>query len=160
MEHGEQRLLRPPNTSSTLTLHYFGFLRNWMAEAIKTVGVVGLGVMGFDIAFLYARKGYRTVVHDTSKPTMESLPARTERTINRLLSRKRISESEIENVRSGMVPVAEIGSVARTDLVTEAVSEARKIKVAVYSALREAGFNGILTTNTSSLTRAALLAVR
>jgi 3-hydroxybutyryl-CoA dehydrogenase len=128
-----------------------------MAQAIRTVGVVGLGVMGFDIAFLYAMKGYRTVVHDTSKPTMDSLPARTERMVNRLLSRKRISESEIENVRSGMAPVAEIGSVARADLVTEAVSEAGKIKMAVYSALREAGFNGILTTNTSSFTRAGLL---
>jgi 3-hydroxybutyryl-CoA dehydrogenase len=128
-----------------------------MAEAIRTVGVVGLGVMGFDIAFLYAMKGYRTAVYDMSKPTMDSLPARTERTINRLLSRKRISESEITNVRSGMVPVAEIGSMASTDLVTEAVSEAGKIKMAVYNALREAGFNGILTTNTSSLTHASLL---
>ncbi len=128
-----------------------------MAEAIRTVGVVGLGVMGFDIAFLYAMKGYRTVVHDTSKPTMDSLPARTEQTINRLRSRKRISEREIENVHSGMVPVAEIDGVARTDLVTEAVSETGKIKVAVYRGLREAGFNGILTTNTSSLTRASLL---
>jgi 3-hydroxyacyl-CoA dehydrogenase len=33
-----------------------------MSEGIKTVGVLGLGVMGFDIAFLYAQKGCRTSV--------------------------------------------------------------------------------------------------
>ena len=44
------------------------------------------------------------------------------------------------------------------DLVTEAVSENAKTKLAVYQALREAGFAGILTTNTSSLARATLLA--
>ena len=43
------------------------------------------------------------------------------------------------------------------DLVTEAVSESAKTKLAVYQALREAGFAGILTTNTSSLARATLL---
>ena len=33
-----------------------------MSEGIKTVGVLGLGVMGFDIAFLYAQKDCRTSV--------------------------------------------------------------------------------------------------
>jgi 3-hydroxyacyl-CoA dehydrogenase len=28
-----------------------------MIDAIKNVGVLGLGVMGLDIAFLYAQKG-------------------------------------------------------------------------------------------------------
>ena len=44
------------------------------------------------------------------------------------------------------------------DLVTEAVSESAKTKLAVYQALHQAGFAGILTTNTSSLARATLLA--
>jgi 3-hydroxyacyl-CoA dehydrogenase len=47
---------------------------------------------------------------------------------------------------------------AQADLVTEAVSENAKTKLAVYQALRDAGFSGILTTNTSSVTRATLLA--
>ena len=129
-----------------------------MNEEIKKVGVVGLGVMGFDIAFLYAMKGFRTVVYDASKAAMEALHDRRELTINRLAKRNRISDTEAENVRKLLVPSSDLGGLAQMDLVTEAVSENTKTKLTVYRALRDAGFSGILTTNTSSVTRATLLA--
>lgn len=129
-----------------------------MIERIKDVGVVGLGVMGFDIAFLYAMRGYRTVAYDTSTAVMESFADRREKTIERLKRRGRISESEAENVRKGLRASADFKSMAGLDFVTEAVSEVAKTKMAVYQALREIGFAGILTTNTSSLPRAMLLA--
>lgn len=128
-----------------------------MAHAISTVGVLGLGVMGFDIAFLYAMKGHRTLVFDAAKPAMDSLSERTERTIERLQRRDRIGKDEVENVRSGLRPAAGIQEVAKAELITEAVSENRSTKTAVYRALKDAGFNGTLTTNTSSLTHASLL---
>ena len=40
-----------------------------METQIKTAGVIGLGVMGFDIAFLYAMKGFRTLAYDTAQST-------------------------------------------------------------------------------------------
>ena len=46
---------------------------------------------------------------------------------------------------------------APAELVTEAVSENAKTKLAVYKALHDNGFTGLLTTNTSSVTRATLL---
>ncbi|MGE5218216.1 MAG: 3-hydroxyacyl-CoA dehydrogenase NAD-binding domain-containing protein [Chloroflexota bacterium] len=54
-----------------------------MIDAIKTLGVVGLGVMGFDIAYLYAQKGYRTLVYDTSEAAMKNLVTRRDQTIDR-----------------------------------------------------------------------------
>jgi 3-hydroxyacyl-CoA dehydrogenase len=44
-----------------------------MIDAIKTVGVLGLGVMEFDIAFPYAQKGYRTLVYDASTTAMDNV---------------------------------------------------------------------------------------
>jgi 3-hydroxybutyryl-CoA dehydrogenase len=129
-----------------------------MTEAIKQVGVVGLGVMGFDIAFLYSMNGFQTLVHDASKLVMEGLVNRREQTIERLERRSRISDSEAENVRKLMSPAAEVAGLASADLITEAVLENAQTKLAVYQGLRAAGFRGILTTNTSSLTRATLLA--
>jgi len=35
-----------------------------MIDTSKSVGVLGLAVIGFDIAFLYAQKGYPTLVYD------------------------------------------------------------------------------------------------
>ncbi|MEK7341648.1 MAG: 3-hydroxyacyl-CoA dehydrogenase NAD-binding domain-containing protein, partial [Candidatus Binatota bacterium] len=129
-----------------------------MKEGIKNVGVVGLGVMGFDIAFLYAMRGYRTLAYDASNAVMEFFTDRREKTIERLKRRERISDSEAENVRQGLKVSPEFQSMETLDFVTEAVSEVAKTKLSVYTALREIGFTGILTTNTSSLPRDALLA--
>ena len=129
-----------------------------MSDGVNKVGVVGLGVMGFDIAFLYAMRGCQTFVYDASEAAMDSLAGRSEQTIERLKRRNRISDGEIESVRDGLIAAAGLKQLARMDLVTEAVSENAKTKLAVYQSLREAGFGGILTTNTSSLARATLLA--
>ena len=129
-----------------------------MTDIPRKVGVVGLGVMGFDIAFLYAMKGFQTVVYDASKAVMNSLSDRGEQTIDRLKKRNRISDAETENIRNLLTASPGLGGLAQMDLVTEAVSENSKTKLAVYRALRDAGFSGILTTNTSSVTRATLLA--
>lgn len=129
-----------------------------MIETTDKVGVVGLGVMGFDIAFLYAMKGYSTTVYDASEQVMASLTNRREQTIERLKKRNRITETEEEGVRNGLMPAPGLGSMAKLDYLTEAVSETAKTKLAVYEALLDAGFAGILTTNTSSLARSSLLA--
>ncbi len=130
-----------------------------MNEQIKTVGVVGLGVMGFDIAFLYAMKGFRTRVYDSAKLAMDSLIDRREQTIDRLKKRGRITDQEIDNLHTLLIPTSSLPGLAEADLITEAVSENARTKLAVYKTLRDTGFNGLLTTNTSSVTRATLLSV-
>jgi 3-hydroxyacyl-CoA dehydrogenase len=129
-----------------------------MADTPRKIGVVGLGVMGFDISFLYAMKGFQTAVYDASKAAMDSLGDRKEQTIERLQKRNRISDAEAKSVRRLLLPSVDLGGLAHMDLITEAVSENARIKLGVYRALRDAGFSGILTTNTSSVTRATLLA--
>src|SRR5258706_1892502 len=128
-----------------------------MSEAIENVGVVGLGVMGFDIACLYAMKGYRTFVYDAAPAAMDSLSRRRDQTIERLEKRQRISASENEHLRYLLIPVADLAAMSRCQLITEAVSENANTKLAVYRTLRETGFTGLLTTNTSSVTRSTLL---
>jgi len=128
-----------------------------MNQPIKTVGVIGLGVMGFDIAFLYAMKGLRTLAFDAAAPAIDSLTERREQTIERLQKRQRITDGEIDNLRNLLVPVHGLAALTPAKLITEAVSENAKTKLAVYKALRNAGFAGLLTTNTSSVTRATLL---
>jgi 3-hydroxyacyl-CoA dehydrogenase len=128
-----------------------------MSGAIENVGVVGLGVMGFDIACLYAMKGCRTLVYDAVPAAMDSLAWRRDQTIERLEKRQRISVSENENLRYLLIPVAELAAMSRCQLITEAVSENANTKLAVYRALRDSGFAGLLTTNTSSVTRSTLL---
>ncbi|MEO6164575.1 MAG: 3-hydroxyacyl-CoA dehydrogenase family protein, partial [Candidatus Binatia bacterium] len=128
-----------------------------METQIKTAGVIGLGVMGCDIAFLYAIKGFRTLAYDAAQSMMDALTDRREQTIERLQKRNRISVSEVDNLRSLLVPADGVAAMAQVNLVTEAVSEKAQIKLAVFKSLRDAGFTGLLATNTSSVTRATLL---
>lgn len=128
-----------------------------MEREIKSLGVVGLGVMGFDIAFLYAMKGFRTLAFDAAPSAMNAVEARREQTIERLSKRNRISAAETDNVRTLLAKARGIEELALLDLVTEAVSENARTKVSVYRALEAGGFQGILTTNTSSVCRATLL---
>ena len=84
-----------------------------MSKEIESVGVVGLGVMGFDIAFLYAMKGFPTAVFDASQAAMDALDNRREQTIERLNKRNRISESECENVRTLLVKSSAIERISK-----------------------------------------------
>ncbi|HWO41581.1 MAG TPA: 3-hydroxyacyl-CoA dehydrogenase NAD-binding domain-containing protein [Candidatus Eisenbacteria bacterium] len=129
-----------------------------MTGTMETVGVVGLGRMGFDIAFLYARSGYRTLIYDVAEQAMRHIEERSNRAIARLERRNRISKAEAARVKNGLVRVSGPAAMARAQLVTEAVAESLTTKKAVYRALRDGGFSGILTTNTSSLPRASLIA--
>jgi 3-hydroxybutyryl-CoA dehydrogenase len=128
-----------------------------MNSAIKNAGVVGLGVMGFDIAFLYAMKGFRTLVYDAAAAAMDAVENRREQTIERLRKRNRINDAEIDRVRTLMIKSSELENLSSLDLITEAVSENTRTKLSVYRALTSRGFRGLLTTNTSSVTRATLL---
>ena len=129
-----------------------------MASEIKNIGVVGLGVMGFDIAFLFAMKGFHTVAYDAAPAAMNAVQDRREQTIARLRKRNRISDTETNNVRTLLVKASNLEALSGMNLTTEAVSENPTTKLSVYRALRSAGFQGLLTTNTSSVTRATLLA--
>src|SRR5690348_13728370 len=129
-----------------------------MNSAIKSVGVVGLGVMGFDIAFLYAMKGFPTMIYDAARPAMDAVEHRREQTIERLRKRNRINDAEMNNVRTLLIKASALENFSSMDLITEAVSENTRTKQSVYAALRSAGFHGMLTTNTSSVTRVTLLA--
>lgn len=128
-----------------------------MEREIKSIGVVGLGVMGFDIAFLYAMKGFRTLAFDAASSAMNAVGARREQTIDRLAKRNRISATETDNVRTFLTKARDIQELESLDLVTEAVSENARTKLSVYRALKATGFQGILTTNTSSVCRSTLL---
>ena len=131
-----------------------------MKSEFKNLGVVGLGVMGFDIAFLYAMKGFRTMAYDSAPAAMNAVEDRREQTIERLRKRNRIGDVEIDNVRTLLRKSSDLETLSSMDIITEAVSENPTTKMSVYRSLRAAGFRGILTTNTSSVSRRSLLTDR
>src|SRR5207245_11079356 len=113
-----------------------------MIEGIGKVGVVGLGVMGFDIAFLYAMKGFHTSVYDASKAVMESLTSRREQTLERLKRRNRVSDNETENIRKLLIPAPDLARLSQADLINAAVLENAHKRLAEYRACQVEAFDG------------------
>lgn len=117
----------------------------------RTVAIVGAGLMGHAIAYLFAQCGFRVRVQDPSAASLESLPTRVAR-ICELLG------DEPETVLSRIRCDSDLGSaVEGTELVIEAAPEKAALKQAIFAALeRHAPPAAILASNTSVIPISAI----
>jgi 3-hydroxybutyryl-CoA dehydrogenase len=117
----------------------------------RAVGIVGAGLMGHAIAYLFAQSGFRVRVQDPSAASLESLPMRVAR-ICELLG------SDPETVLSRIRCETDLASaVEGTELVIEAAPEKLAVKQAVFAELeRHAPPAAILASNTSVIPISAI----
>jgi len=109
------------------------------------IAVIGAGLMGHGIAYIFASAGYKVALHDAHAPTLESAPRRIE-SLFELLGTDKAGLANLEYH-------ADIATaVANADFVFEAVAEKPEVKQAVFAKLDEcAPVNAILATNTSAI---------
>jgi 3-hydroxybutyryl-CoA dehydrogenase len=119
---------------------------------IKQIGVIGAGTMGHGIAQVCALAGYVAVLVDVNQVALDQGLSNITRSIEKLYAKKRITEEQYraatENIRSSV----NLADVAGADVVIEAVSENRALKLDIFTQLdtltRPAA---ILASNTSSI---------
>ena len=119
---------------------------------IKTVGVVGCGLMGSGIVELCARHGYDVVVSEVNDDLLNQGVARIQKSMNRGLKRGKISQPEMDAALGRITGTTSLDDFAHCDLVIEAVVENMAVKKEVFAALD--GIcppHAILASNTSSL---------
>jgi len=121
---------------------------------IATVGVVGAGFMGAQLALHIATRGYLVVVVvDQSMDALGRMRRRHEEELDRRLAAEALSATErtavLERIRASSDLAASFGNV---DLVIEAVPERLDLKRAVFEELDRVCPPGtILATNSSSI---------
>jgi len=122
-------------------------------DQIKTIGVVGAGLMGHGIALVFAQAGYKVLLNDVSKAVLDNALLSIEDDLKKLTQYGLLSESEAKNTFSRISPVLDLKEVGNAaDFVVEAVTENVDIKRAVFSTLDEsAPQHTILATNTSGI---------
>jgi 3-hydroxybutyryl-CoA dehydrogenase len=122
-------------------------------EEIKTIGVVGAGIMGHGIAQTFALKGFKVNLFDNDSKVLEDVPVRIRRNLQTLLELHLIESSEVESCLSHLHfcrSLSETGDGA--ELIIEAVSENLDLKRAVFSELeRFTTPQTILCSNTSGI---------
>jgi 3-hydroxybutyryl-CoA dehydrogenase len=122
------------------------------AERVRSVGVVGCGLMGSGIAEVAARAGQRVVFLEPSDELVEAGRARIETSTLRAVERERLSEAERAEALGRISGTTDVNDLADVDLVIEAAIEDRDTKVALFRRLDEVTRSDVvLASNTSSI---------
>jgi 3-hydroxybutyryl-CoA dehydrogenase len=120
--------------------------------AMKTVGVVGCGLMGSGIAQVCAEAGYRVIVREVSEELLKKGLSRIEGFLQKGLERGKLTPERKAEVMGRLEGTTDLGRLGGCDLVIEAVVEQLEAKREVYRALDAAcPQETIFASNTSSL---------
>ena len=122
------------------------------AEDVRTVGVIGCGLMGSGIAEVVARAGQDAVVLETSDELVERGRQRIETSTLRAVERNRLDAEERAAVLGRISLTTDVQDLADVDLVIEAATEDHDTKVGMFRRLDEVTKpEVILASNTSSI---------
>jgi 3-hydroxybutyryl-CoA dehydrogenase len=122
------------------------------AEDVRTVGVIGCGLMGSGIAEVVARARQHAVVLETSDELVERGRQRIETSTLRAVERNRLDAEERAAVLGRISLTTDIQDLADVDLVIEAATEDHDTKVGMFRRLDEVTKpEVILASNTSSI---------
>jgi 3-hydroxybutyryl-CoA dehydrogenase len=124
-----------------------------MAEEIRTVAVLGCGLMGSGIAEVSAKAGYRTRVLELDQAALDAGMGRVRASVGRAVERKRLTAEDARGVEERLLPTTDVSALADADLVIEAVVEDLAVKKLLFGRLDElCPPHAIFASNTSSLT--------
>lgn len=127
---------------------------------IKTVGVVGAGLMGSGIVETAARNGYNVVMREVNDDALQAGRARIEKSMDRGVQRGKLSENERADALARIKPTTDLDELAACDLVIEAIIENLDDKKVLFRELdRITQPEVILASNTSSVSITDLAAV-
>ncbi|HEY8104737.1 MAG TPA: 3-hydroxyacyl-CoA dehydrogenase family protein [Gemmatimonadales bacterium] len=130
------------------------------ARDIKGVGVLGCGLMGAGIAQVCATAGYRTLVHDVEPAQLARGRASLEKSLAKLVEKSKVSAAQRDAALGHLSYTTDLGALAGSDLIIEAVTEDLAIKNRLWAELDSlCGPNAIFASNTSSLPIKAMATV-
>ncbi len=116
------------------------------------VGLVGAGAMGRGIAQIAAQGGCQVLLFDAQSGAADTARAAVQEQWQRLLSKGRISEEQLQAWSARLQPVADMAALKDCTLVVEAIVERLDIKQAVFAQLEAVvAPDAVLVSNTSSL---------
>ena len=123
-----------------------------MAE-VKTVAVIGAGIMGRGIAYAAALGGYRTVLEDLLPAALRRAEAEIRANLDKAAELGKVSPADANAAFARLEYAGSVEQAAReADLVIEAVPEEMESKIEIFTLLDKiCRPTTILASNTSSL---------
>ncbi|MBN1635946.1 MAG: 3-hydroxyacyl-CoA dehydrogenase family protein [Deltaproteobacteria bacterium] len=123
-----------------------------MTDTIQTVGIIGAGFMGSQIASRAAIFGYRVKIYDSVPQALESSPNTIAFFTDNYFQRDGVSGDPKETTKRITFHNSLEDALDGVDFIVEAVTENLEVKKAVFSQIdRIAKENALIATNSSSL---------
>ncbi len=127
--------------------------------AIKTVGVVGCGLMGSGIVQVTAQAGFSTVAVEANQPLLDKGLAAIRRTLEGLVAKTKLSAGEKDAILGRITGTTRLEDLQACDLVVEAITENQALKNETFAKLdRICPPHTVLASNTSSCNVTAMAA--
>lgn len=119
---------------------------------ISKVMVVGSGLMGSGIAQVFAQSGFTVYLNDIKDEFVERGMKEIQKQLARSVARERLTQEQAEEIYARLIPSVDYQDAKDTQLVVEAATENRDIKLSIFKQLDEiTPAETILASNTSSL---------
>jgi 3-hydroxybutyryl-CoA dehydrogenase len=123
------------------------------------IGVVGAGLMGAEIALVFALGGRQVRLADVKPEVLAKAKERMEKTLTRGVSRSFYSQEIADRARNAITVSTDLSELAGCDLIVEAVFEDLAIKTSVLQQLdRLCPAATVFATNTSTIPISTLAA--
>ena len=119
---------------------------------IKNVGVIGSGLMGTEIAMVFAQHHYKVVLIDNSPVALEQSKKKIDLILKKGMDRSLLTTDDSSNILNNISLEADFNSARNFDLAIEAVFEKISIKENVLKELdQKMPIDSIIASNTSSI---------
>jgi 3-hydroxybutyryl-CoA dehydrogenase len=116
------------------------------------IGIVGAGLMGAEIALVYAVAGYDVLLSDRTDETLQSALDRLGGILDKGIARGFYKETEKSHALSRITVTTDLARFGDRDMVTEAVFEDEPVKAEIFRALdRICRPEALIASNTSSI---------
>lgn len=114
-------------------------------------GVVGAGLMGREIALVFALAGHNVILHDRTEDSLAAAMDRLSAIIDKGIARNLFAETD-RAALGRITTTTDLADFTGCDFVTEAVFEREDVKAEVFAALdRHCKPECIIATNTSTI---------
>ncbi len=119
---------------------------------MKTVGVLGCGLMGAGIAQVSAAAGFKTIVREVNQAVLDKGLARIGKFLDGGVEKGKMTPEQRDTILANLSGTTDFAGMKECDLVIEAIVENVDVKTEAFTALEKVvGSHTIFASNTSSL---------
>ena len=121
-------------------------------KEIKTVGIIGFGVMGASIGLNAAASGYRVIYKEINDDLVKTMyDKQVVRFLSKRVEKGKINQEEMDRIAASISGTTNYDDLNRCDLIIEAAVEDMDLKIGIFKDLSDAcPKETILASNTST----------